>query len=446
MRCDLSMGNTRMKFITGAVLLCLASAAAAQTAPTLVGGGATLPELGYTGSSVSGSTLAKVTPTSGSLFAASGAASSYCAIGSGAGKKVLANNDANFNVSKDCVPPSSSNPSLNGFGGPTTLAQPDFAASDAPMSQTEYNNYITGHPGGSKPVELPAVAGAIGIVYKKSGVTSLNLTEAQICGVFSGQIKTWDDAALAGAFASGTAPTGNITIVYRSDNSGTSFSMLNHLSAVCPLSANVAAGKTAATQFKTLQSFATGAASYTSAYAASSAQPSNKDVVNAVSTGTDGSIAYAEAANSLGVSGVRQAAVKNTNVSGGTFINPLTGFGPTTVPVTLLFDKVIADTPDSNGRPVLNALSTTTQCVAVADPNAYGNPTSGYPIVAVSYLLGNTTGNGSASLTPIRTLLGSPYNTGIRSSVTRIGRANTGYAFVANAALTQSKVDGCVLN
>lgn len=444
MRCDLSMGNTRMKFITGAVLLCLASAAAAQTAPTLVGGGATLPELGYTGSSVSGSNLTKVTPAAGSLFAASGVASSYCAIGSGAGKKVLANNDqANFSVSKDCVPPSPSNPSLNGFGGPSTLAQPYFAASDAPLSQTEYNNYIAGHASGSQPVELPAVAGAIAIVYKKSGVTSMNLTEGQICGVFSGQIKTWNDPALASAFPSGTAPTGNITVVYRSDNSGTSFSMLNHLSAVCPT--NVATGNTAAAQFKTLQGFATGAAAYTGAYAASSAQPSNKDVVNTVSTGTDGAIGYAEAANSLGVSGVRQAAVQNTNAPG-TFVNPLTGFGTTAVPVTLLFDRVIADAPDTNGRPILNSLTTTTQCVAVADPNAYGNPTSGYPILAVSYLLGNSTGNGSTALTPVRTLIGSPYNASLRSSVTRIGRAGTGYAFLSNASLTQAKVDGCVLN
>lgn len=423
-----------MKFIAGAVLLCLASAASAAT---IVGGGATLPAIGYTGVA----TGSPITPVAGSLFgvytAGGGNAVTYCPTGSGAGKKILAGNDsANFLVTGTC-----GGTAPSGFGA-ASASQAYFAGSDAPLSASEYSAYTTGH-GSSQPVQLPAIAGAISVVFNKSGVSSMTLTEGQICGIFSGQITDWSDAALSGTVPTGTS--GAIRVVYRSDNSGTSFSFLNHLSAVCP--SNIAPTKTtAATAFKTTQGYAVagqGASAYTSLYAAQFAANGNAGVTLAVSQ-VDGSIGYAETANGI-VQPSRIASVKNSHLATtAPAISPTTGFGPTAFPVTLTYNNVISDTLSSTGRPVLNAIAGATgQCVAVVDPSNYADPSTGYPILAVTYLLGNSTGNGS-DLAAIRTLLGSPYNTTTRTSVTKIARVNTGYAWLSNADLTQSKVDTCL--
>jgi ABC-type phosphate transport system substrate-binding protein len=417
------MGNTSMKFIAGAIFMCLASAASAAT--TLVGGGATLPAIGYTGAATNPAG-SPITPAAGSLFGSYGGNPvTYCPTGSGAGKKVLAGNDpTNFQVNGTCGSTTPTN-----FGG-VGLTQAFFAGSDAPLSLTEYNNYVLGHGTGTQPTQLPAIAGAVGIAFKKTGVNALTLNEDQICGVFSGRITDWKDLTA-------NAVTGPINIAYRSDGSGTSFSFLNHLSAVCPTVAHPA------TSFQTLQAYATGASSYFSAYASSVGASGNAGVTAAVAA-TDGSIGYAEVANGV-PGGVKIASVTNT---AGTTINPLTGFGPTAIAVNVVFDKAIADAPATGtGRPVLVSLPVTGTCVGLVSPDDYANPASGYPIIAITNLLGNKQGNGTDTAA-VRTLLGSPYNTAIRTAVTKIGRAATGYAWLSNAAgvLSQTKVDSCIVN
>jgi ABC-type phosphate transport system substrate-binding protein len=448
----LSKGNIRMKFVAGAVMLCLASAAGATS---LVGGGATLPAIGYTGKPSfpdPASPSPIITMGAGSLFGVllSGTSNtvSYCPTGSGNGKKILAGNDpSNFQVNAGCGTITA--PTATGFGG-VGLAQADFAASDAPMSVSEFNNYVLGHGTASKAVQLPAISGAIAIAFRKDAqgsvpaVSSLTLTEAQICGIFSGQIKTWNDTALTGAGIP-TGTTGNINVVFRSDNSGTSFSLLNHLSAVCPT--NVASGKTAATNFKTDQSFpAVGALSYVGTYASSTPASGNKGVTDAIAA-NDGSIGYAEAANPISAP-TRFASVKNSHAATtAAGINPSTGFGNTALPVTLQYDQALATTLSSTGRPSLTPLSTTGQCVAIVNPNDYADPSTGYPILAVTYLLANGAGNG-ANQAAIQGLMYSPYNLTSRPSVTKIGRITTGYSWLSNADLTapaiQTKINGCV--
>jgi len=421
MRCDFSMGNTSMKFIAGAVLLCLASAASAAT--TLVGGGATLPAVGYTGAA----TGSPITPAAGSLFgvytAGGGNPVTYCPTGSGAGKKILAGNDpTNFQVNGAC-----GGTAPSGFGPASTLTQAFFAGSDAPLSLSEYTNYVTGHGTGSQPTQLPSIAGAIAVVFKKTGVNTLTLTEDQICGVFSGTITDWSSLV--------STASGPINVVYRSDGSGTSFSFLNHLSAVCP------SLPSHAVNFKTLQAFSTGAASYIPSYASSlpaGGANGNAGVTTAVNA-TEGSIGYAEAANGIAAP-AKMASVKNT---AGTVVNPLTGFGPTAVSVAVTFDKAISDSVDANGRPVLVSLPATSNgCIGLVDPSTYANP-AGYPIIAITNLLGNAQGNGSDAAA-VRTLLGTPYNTTTRTTVSRIGRVNTGYAWLASADLTQARVNACI--
>jgi phosphate transport system substrate-binding protein len=435
MRCDFSMGNTRMKFIAGAVLLSLASAAGAAT---VVGGGATLPTYGYAGQGAgAASTGAPLVPATGSLFgvytANGGSPVTYCPTGSGAGKRILASNVPGTETGNALCLNSTSPTGFKQTGG-ATITQAHFAGSDAPLSAAEFTNYTNGHAG-KLPEQFPSISGAIAIAFNKTGVSTLNLTEGQICGIFSGQIKTWNDAGLAGAgIPAGT--TGAIKIAYRSDGSGTSFSFLNHLADVCRT--QVASGKslTAQNQFKTSQAFAaTGAAAYVGSYSAGSTGANGNQGVTDFVKNNDGTIGYAEAAYPINAP-TRFAAVKNLN--GTTFINPQTGFGPTAVPVSLSFGKVISDTLDGNGRPVLANTPVATQCVAVVDPTTYSSPASGYPILAVTYLLGNQSGNGTDAAA-IRTLLGTPYkNAPNRASVTKIGRANTGYAWLTDATVLDS--------
>jgi hypothetical protein len=58
------------------------------------------------------------------------------------------------------------------------------------------------------------------------------LTESQICQIFAGQAHTWGDIL-------GNGSSLPITLVYRSDNSGTSFNFTNHLATVCPTAGGV---------------------------------------------------------------------------------------------------------------------------------------------------------------------------------------------------------------
>jgi phosphate transport system substrate-binding protein len=445
MSSKLSMANTRFKLLAGAIILgvaTMASTASAQsnTPPdwrasaaqsTLVGGGASLPSVGYVGTQAQEADPAvqrRFTPSDDSLFGAyslqaGSAVTSYCQTGSGAGKNILANLSPN-NVQNAC--PGGGTPT--GFGAPAAgrsdLAQANFAASDAPLTSADFGNYTAGHAG-NLPVQLPAVAGAVAIAFNKAGVSSLNLSDAQVCGVFAGTITDWS-ALTAGAVS------GPIRVAFRSDGSGTTFAMSNHLAAVCQ-----AAGVGSASQhFVADQAFTNAVAqlkpSIPSTWLGASGNPA---VANAIAANA-GTIGYVEAVNSL-VAGLSFATVNN--------LSPFDDFGANPLPVNVVFNQIINGVNASTGRPALAAISPapTSQCVALVNPSDYANPSSGYPIVAVSYLLGNMHGNGG-DLAHTRGLLGSPYNTALRDSVFTIG-AGTGLTYLSTT-INQSKVDSCLVD
>ncbi|MFC4761680.1 substrate-binding domain-containing protein [Dyella koreensis] len=428
-----------MKTLAGALVLGMtAVASAANAGTTLVGGGATLPALGYGGDV----THRLIAPTSGSFLATFSAQTgnpqvSYCQTGSGAGKNILAG-VSGTNVQNGCP----DGPTPTGFGAATSgvnrsdLTQPNFAASDSPLSSTDYNNYVTNRSG-SHPVQFPAVAGAIAIAFNKSDVPSLNLTSLAVCKIFSGKITTWK--ALASEPGVTGIPSnvvdGTIKVAYRSDGSGTSFGFSNHLSASC--------AATGSQHFVTDQAFTNAVASYfpSGLPSAWSGQSGNPAVVNQV-LATDGSIGYAEAANVQGAFGLF-ATVDS--------LDPVANFAdPTTHKVTInsadvVYNQAITGV-DANGRPTFAAISgaPSTQCIALVKPNAYATQPSGsYPIVAVSYLLGNTNNNGGDTAN-VRKLLGAPYNATITAATTTIGDGQ-GLAFL-NTSFTQSQIDGCIVN
>jgi phosphate transport system substrate-binding protein len=70
------------------------------------------------------------------------------------------------------------------------------------------------------------------MAYNVSGVSSLNLDGPTLAGIYLGQIKKWNDPAIAALNSGVTLPATNIAVVHRSDGSGTTFIFTDYLSKV----------------------------------------------------------------------------------------------------------------------------------------------------------------------------------------------------------------------
>ncbi len=104
----------------------------------------------------------------------------------------------------------------------------DFGASDAPMKAEDLKKYGLG--------QFPIVVGGIVPVVNVAGVQAgqIKLDGTTLADIFLGKIRNWNDPKIA-ALNSGLAlPAGKITVVHRSDGSGTSFNFTNYLSKVSP--------------------------------------------------------------------------------------------------------------------------------------------------------------------------------------------------------------------
>ncbi|NTU48052.1 MAG: phosphate ABC transporter substrate-binding protein PstS, partial [Syntrophobacteraceae bacterium] len=103
----------------------------------------------------------------------------------------------------------------------------DFGASDAAMSDEEMAQVDRG-------VRLiPATAGIIVVAYNLKGVNGvLKLPREVYVGIFSGEIRKWDDARIKKANPGSNPPARDIILVTRADGSGTTYAFTNHLSAV----------------------------------------------------------------------------------------------------------------------------------------------------------------------------------------------------------------------
>lgn len=105
----------------------------------------------------------------------------------------------------------------------------DFGATDAFLSDTE----MAEMPG--EVVHIPTCIGAVVIAYNLPGVTSLRLTPELLEGIFLGTISKWNDKKIADVNPGVSLPDMNITIVYRSDGSGTTYIFSDYMSKVSPL-------------------------------------------------------------------------------------------------------------------------------------------------------------------------------------------------------------------
>ena len=104
----------------------------------------------------------------------------------------------------------------------------DFGASDVPMAAAD----ITSAGGDSALTQVPTTLGVISIAYNLSGVGKLNLDADTLAGIFLGHIKKWNEPLLAALNSGTNLPNTAITVVHRSDGSGTTFHFTDYLSKV----------------------------------------------------------------------------------------------------------------------------------------------------------------------------------------------------------------------
>jgi phosphate transport system substrate-binding protein len=104
----------------------------------------------------------------------------------------------------------------------------DFGASDKPMDDKDLTSLGLG--------QFPLVIGGIVPVVNFEGMQAgdLKLTGPLLADIFLGKVQKWNDKAIADLNPGAKLPDSLITVVHRSDGSGTSFNFTNYLSKVSP--------------------------------------------------------------------------------------------------------------------------------------------------------------------------------------------------------------------
>ncbi|WP_435627199.1 phosphate ABC transporter substrate-binding protein PstS [Candidatus Ferrigenium straubiae] len=179
--------NSRLRqLITGiATAATLAYAGASQAAATITGAGATFPFPIYS-------------KWAEAYKAQTGVSMNYQSIGSGGGIKQI------------------------------TAKTVDFGASDMPLTLEKLEK--------DGLMQFPTVIGGVVPVINVAGVSSgaLKLDGETLANIYLGKITKWNDPAIAALNKDVKLPDENITVVHRSDGSGTTFIFTNYLSKASP--------------------------------------------------------------------------------------------------------------------------------------------------------------------------------------------------------------------
>ncbi|VVM36817.1 Alkaline phosphatase L [Pseudomonas fluorescens] len=292
----------------------------------VTGGGASLPAALYKGSANS------ILPAN----------FSYAVTGSGIGKSAfLSNNAAQFG----------------------TTGAVHFAGSDSILTPSEISYYNSSFGAAYGPlIQVPSLATSIVIPYKKTGITALNLSSAQLCHVFSGRNQTWGSLL-------GTSDTTPIRVVYRRTTSGTTEMLSRHLNSICPAVFSVS------TDFG--QARLPSGSQYPSNWVGVSADSEILPTVNQV----DGSISY------MGPDGV--------DANNNAVVARINGIQPTIVNV-------------------VRALSSMYLPASPQNPQQWAplvfNPASGYPISGYSYFIVGQCYKDGAVAAQVRAFLANHYS------------------------------------
>jgi len=127
--------------------------------------------------------------------------------------------------------------------------QVDWAGSDAALNTTAVGGAASEADQAAKRCgapawNLPLAAGPIAIAYNLPGVNGLTLTPEVTAKIFLGQIKTWNDPAIAAINSGATLPSTPIKVFYRSDDSGTTQNLTTYLNTTVPTVWTAAPAKT----------------------------------------------------------------------------------------------------------------------------------------------------------------------------------------------------------
>ena len=104
-----------------------------------------------------------------------------------------------------------------------------FGATDGPMTKDQLL------AAAGKVLHLPTVLGAVVPVYNISGVDAeLKFTGTLLADIFMGKVSKWNDPAITTLNPGVKLPGSEITIVHRSDGSGTTYIFADYLGKVSP--------------------------------------------------------------------------------------------------------------------------------------------------------------------------------------------------------------------
>jgi phosphate transport system substrate-binding protein len=193
--------NKTVATILGVAVLSLVLAACGSSSNTTSSGSTASASTSATISGAGSTFAAPVYEQWGASGSPSGVTLNYQAVGSGAGVTALE--------------------------GKTV----DFGASDPPLKPAEESTLAKV----GEPVQIPMFLGAITVSYNLPGVKAgLKLEGPTIADIYLGKIKTWNDPAIAALNPGVTLPSTPITVIHRSDSSGTSAGFTGFLAATDP--------------------------------------------------------------------------------------------------------------------------------------------------------------------------------------------------------------------
>ncbi len=246
----------------------------------------------------------------------------------------------------------------------------DFAGSDPSLKPSD----VSAAKGPL--LQFPVAFGAITLSYNLPGVKSgLKLDGPTLADIFMGKITKWNNSAITSLNPGMSLPSTSITVIHRSDSSGTTDGFTTYLSDVSPTwKSTIGAGKDV--KWPT----GTGAAK-------------NSGVAAAVKQ-TQGSIGYVEQAYAL-ENGFTYAAIKN---SSGTYILPTiqntsAAANGITVPANLGISTI--NSPNASAYPIVSQ----TFLVSYMDPCKDGGANSSTAAGLKSFLT-YAFGAGQATLGP----------------------------------------------
>jgi phosphate transport system substrate-binding protein len=115
----------------------------------------------------------------------------------------------------------------------------NFAGSDAYLTDAQLKSQ------NGNAVHIPLTIGPVAMLYNLPGISSIKLDGTTLAQMYMGKITAWNDKAIAAQNPGVNLPNTPVTVVHRSDGSGTSFIFTNYLAAVdSTWKNNVGAGTT----------------------------------------------------------------------------------------------------------------------------------------------------------------------------------------------------------